>query len=89
MDKFEDFIQDRLFYHNSYLPTKSKDWEVYNKILIDQLLVWLSPIRRKRMNKLKMREEIIRLRELGDTFDDIAKKYGTSRQRIHQIYKDN
>ena len=88
MDKLEDFLQDRLFYHNSYLPSKPKDWDVYNRILIDQILVWLSPTKRKRMNKLKMREEIMRLRKLGESFDDIARKYGTSRQRIHQIYQD-
>lgn len=38
-------------------------------------------------NTQELREEIIKLRENGLSYDEIGQKYGVSRQRIYQIVK--
>lgn len=84
-----EFLQDKLFYHNSYLPPKPKDWETYNRIIINDILTFLNPQKQKKENLKKLKEDIKKLRDNGETFEFIARKYGTSRQRIHQIFNKN
>ena len=38
--ELSEYIQDKLFYHNSYLP-KKKNWRMYNWILIESILEFL------------------------------------------------
>lgn len=38
-------------------------------------------------NTQELREEIVKLRENGLSYDEIGQKYGVSRQRIYQIVK--
>lgn len=82
------FLENKLFYHNSYLPAKLKDWEIYNEILIQDILDSLYPSRKHFRDRLVKKEEIVKLRHQGWTLQKIGDKYGLSRERIRQLLKN-
>lgn len=80
---FEEWLKDRLFYHNSYLPKKPNDWDKYNEIIVDDILNWKEKIKEMRIKKIR------RLKESGMSVIKIANLYGVSRQHIYNLLKKN
>ena len=91
-DKFKcvdckfDNINKLLVHHID--ESRKKGWLNMNND-INNLLTLCRKCHAKRHHQLKDHPEIIEMRRMGMTFQEIGDKLHVSRQRVHQLYQKN